>query len=96
MIYGGGAINGGRRRRMMEVVAERTGKRSSRAARGGSLVNRGEREDGGRGWNHRSANTCCVSKRTSYWLIHTQQLDSCTAQPRPISVGLHNSTYCNN
>lgn len=42
-------INGGRRRRMMEVVAERTGKRSSRAARGGSLVNRGEREDGAEG-----------------------------------------------
>lgn len=32
---------------MEEVVAGRTRKRSRRAARGGSLVSRGEREDGG-------------------------------------------------
>lgn len=32
---------------MEEVMAERTRKRSRRAARGGSLVSRGERENGG-------------------------------------------------
>lgn len=68
---------------MMEVVAERTGKRSSRAERGGSLVNRGERADRGRGGNHISANTCSMSKRTSHWLIHTQRLDSSTVQTGP-------------
>lgn len=70
-------------RMMEEVVAERTRKRSRRAARGGSLVSRGEREDGGRRWDCISANTCSMSRRTSYWFIHPQGMDPSTPQARP-------------